>query len=53
MQSGFVIKEMILLQNEVVPIKDSVFEMRGGKVKESIANKIRIFSFSRIMMTAT
>lgn len=31
-------------------IKDSVFGMRGGKVKESLANKIGFFSFSRIMM---
>jgi hypothetical protein len=33
-------------------IKDSVFGMRGGKVKESLANKIGFFSFSRIMMSA-
>ncbi|MGH2508045.1 MAG: hypothetical protein ACREFU_20945 [Acetobacteraceae bacterium] len=31
-------------------IKDSVFVMRGGKVKESLANKIGFFNFSKIMM---
>lgn len=30
-------------------IKDSVFGMRGGKVKESLANKIGFFNFANIM----
>lgn len=30
-------------------IKDSVFGMRGGKVKESLANRLGLFSFANIM----
>ena len=30
-------------------IKDSVFGMRSGKVKESLANKLGFFSFANIM----
>ena len=33
-------------------LKDSIFGMRGGKVRQSLANKIGFFSFSRMMMTA-
>lgn len=33
-------------------IKDSIFSIRSGKAKESVANKLGFFNFSRIMMTA-
>jgi hypothetical protein len=36
-------------RNVLAAIKDSVFVMRGGKVKESLANKLGFFSFSNIM----
>lgn len=30
-------------------IKDSIFTLRGGKVKESLANVVGVFTFGRIM----
>lgn len=36
-------------RNILAAIKDSVFGMRGGKVRESLANKIGFFRFANIM----
>ena len=36
-------------RNILAAIKDSIFGMRGGKVRESLANKIGFFRFSSIM----
>jgi len=32
-------------------VKDSIFTLRNGKVRESVANRVGFFSFGKVMTT--